>query len=196
MPIPITNNGDDGTRYRDFAGALLYDATICVVGYESVALREAGVALLFRNIPIAQGAVVGSVSITLTARVNRSNVTVNSRISAYDADNGTFVINRTDYATKFAAKTTAQVDWDNIGAWTQDIQYTSPDIATVIQEIVNRPGWNFGNDILIFWEDHENRSTNTGNTSRLFYDYGLSPSDAAVLNITGAAGQLLTINIF
>ncbi|MFW9899899.1 MAG: hypothetical protein ACFFDY_01270 [Candidatus Thorarchaeota archaeon] len=45
--------------------------------------------------------------------------------------------------------TTASVNWNNEGAWTLDTAYDSPDIKTIIQEIVNRGGWASGNDIQI-----------------------------------------------
>lgn len=54
--------------------------------------------------------------------------------------------------------TTATVAWNGEGAWTTDNTYDSPDIKTIIKEIVDRGGWVSGNDIQIMVK--ENGSTN------------------------------------
>ncbi len=53
------------------------------------------------------------------------------------------------------------MSWDNIPAWTQDTEYQSPDISAIVQEIVNQAGWVSGNHLVLFWDDHEGRSTAT-----------------------------------
>jgi hypothetical protein len=48
------------------------------------------------------------------------------------------------------ARTTAQVAWNNIPAWTViNAKWQTPDISSIIQEIVNRSGWGSGNSIVI-----------------------------------------------
>ncbi len=48
------------------------------------------------------------------------------------------------------ARTTAQVSWNNIPAWTTiSAKSQTPSISSIIQEIVNRPGWASGNSIVI-----------------------------------------------
>ena len=48
------------------------------------------------------------------------------------------------------ARTTAQVPWNNIPAWTViDAKWQTPDISSIIQEIVNRSGWTSGNSMVI-----------------------------------------------
>ncbi len=44
-------------------------------------------------------------------------------------------------------KTTATVAWDSIPAWIQNTSYQTPDITTVVQEIVDRSAWCGGNDM-------------------------------------------------
>lgn len=47
-------------------------------------------------------------------------------------------------------RTTAQVPWNNIPAWTvTNAKWQTPNISSIIQEIVNRSGWNSGNSIVI-----------------------------------------------
>jgi hypothetical protein len=40
--------------------------------------------------------------------------------------------------------TSAIVAWSLSSAWVEDGVYTSPDIRTVVQEIINRSGWSSG----------------------------------------------------
>ena len=44
-------------------------------------------------------------------------------------------------------------------AWTKYSFNASPDLREIVQEIIDRPGWESGNAITIFVEDHESEST-------------------------------------
>lgn len=44
--------------------------------------------------------------------------------------------------------TTAAVDWDDLPAWTVGTTYTTPNLAAVLQELVDRAGWASGNDVV------------------------------------------------
>lgn len=68
------------------------------------------------------------------------------KIYANDVDDATAPTNETEFNA--LVLTTAAVDWDP-AEWTQLTWYDSPDITTVIQELVNRPGWTLGNHIQI-----------------------------------------------
>ncbi len=55
----------------------------------------------------------------------------------------------TNLATESAlTRTTASAAW-TIAAQTVDVQFSSPDLASVIQEIVNRAGWSYGNAMIL-----------------------------------------------
>lgn len=193
--IPIVRDGDDGTKFKNFFGTDTWSPLFCQVGWNAISEREAGVALLFENVNIAQGSNIGSATLTVTAFGNEAGVIVRSRISAHDVDNGVFVATAAEYVAKYAARTTARVDWDNIVAFVADTEYTSPDFRSVIQEIVDRPGWVSGNDILIFWDDTEARSTPVFGTNRVIYDYRQSAVKAAELNVIEDRGQIVALNI-
>jgi len=83
-----------------------------------------------------------------------------------------------DDATAFAAtpnnltartKTTAKATWTITDAWSVGVHYPSPDLSAVIQEVVNRPGWAYGNAINIFIELDDGQTDN-GN-GRSAYDH-------------------------
>ncbi len=83
--------------------------------------------------------------------------------------------------------TTAAVSWNVASAWAEDGVYTSPDIKTIVQEIVDRPGWASGNPIAI-----QIRNTASSGGYQLIYAYesasyyGATPAQL-ILDYVGAA---------
>ena len=65
------------------------------------------------------------------------------------------------FAVSSRTTTTAQVQW-SVPNWTtvgdQGPDQTTPSIASIIQEIVNQPGWSGGAIVLIFRDDPANPS--------------------------------------
>lgn len=110
----------------------------------------------FLNIYIPPGATILEAYLKPTARGSDASTGVKSRLRGEkDINPATF----STYANYDArTRTTAQIDWDDIPSWTLGTLYQSPDIKTIIQEIVNLGGWTSGNPIVIFWDDHEART--------------------------------------
>lgn len=158
--------------------------TLQPVGTQDVGSVKYGGGMRFTNITIPQGAIITEAHLTLCARYTRTADVVNSRISAEDVDDApTFADSAAAFDTRWAGRTTARVDWDSIEAWTADVDYDSPDIKAVIQEIVNREGWASGQDIVIFWEDFDGRSTEAAGCRRDGYSYDKSTILAPKLHI-------------
>lgn len=103
------------------------------------------IGLRFLNVTIPQGATISAATLNVyftSASFDSPNVL----IYAEDVDDAaTFTTGANDISGR--TLTTANVAWNasNIGTGSK----TSPDIATVIQEIIDRPGWASGNDIVI-----------------------------------------------
>jgi hypothetical protein len=74
--------------------------------------------------------------------------TVRWKIEGEDADNPATFSTYADFIAR--VRTTANVSWINSAASYPPDYYTSPDISSIIQEIVNRGGWASGNHIAIF----------------------------------------------
>ncbi|GJM29095.1 MAG: hypothetical protein DHS20C17_17300 [Cyclobacteriaceae bacterium] len=108
------------------------------------------VGLLFANIGITQGATIAGASIQFEAdEVRTGSVTIT--IQGEDIDDAPAFTSTTNDVTN-RTLTTASVswspnDWNTVGEAAADQQ--TPDLAAIIQEIVNRPGWVSGNDIAI-----------------------------------------------
>jgi hypothetical protein len=77
-------------------------------------------------------------------------------------------------------KTDASQPWNWGGdAWTANTWYTSPDLSALIQEIVDRPGWEAGNGIALVYS-----VVSYGGQKREFWAYDGDPEKAAKLTIT------------
>lgn len=101
----------------------------------------------FLNITIPRYATINSAFLDLVADENHVADTW-VRILGQDADDAaTFAAAASDLTSR--ATTSATVDWDDIPLWTVGTTYTSPDLATIIQEIVDRAGWASGNDLVL-----------------------------------------------
>lgn len=142
------------------------------VGAHDETYHEYGDGMRFTNITIPQGETINEAYLILRCNGSRSGTVCNSRISAEDVDDApTFADDKAAFDTRWAARTTARVDWDAIPAWTVDVDYNSPEIKTVIQEIVDRGGWASGQDIVIFWDDFEDRSDHNVNAHKIADSY-------------------------
>lgn len=168
---------DDTMRRLTPSDWSLTGQRLCAGAGSQVEYYQSGCGMRFTNITILQKATIDEAYLTIYAGNSDNGTVVNTRISAEDVDDAaTFADNEGAFDTRWANRTTARVDWDAIAAWTQNTAYNSPEIKTVIQEIVDRDGWASGQDIVIFWEDFEDRSTHGTDTRRQSYSYeGYSP---------------------
>lgn len=105
------------------------------------------IGLRFNEIAIPQGATVTSAKLNLTPSTSSSDST-SITIYGEDADHSEqYSSTAGDISTR--TKTSASVGWTTIPAWTAGTAVSSPDLTSVIQEIVDRSGW-CGNNSLAF----------------------------------------------
>jgi len=135
----------------------------------------------FANISIPKGSIITAAYITITCRTARSGTVVRSKVRGEDADNAAQFSDITDYWDR--PRTTAEADWDNIPVWTEGTEYDSPEIKAVIQEIIDRAGWSSGNAMVIFWDDHDDRSDHNEYAIRTGQSYDGSTNKAPKLHI-------------
>lgn len=134
----------------------------------------------FRNTGIPQGASILSASLELRSRTNWSNPII--RLWGQDHDDPPTFTN-SDWNISSRTRTTASVLW-HLDPWNSNETYTSPDISSIIQEIVNRPGWQ-GDDLVLI-QTHDSGGSEGART------FNNSSSRAPLLNVTysvGAPGQ-------
>ena len=148
------------------------------------------VGLRFRNLQIPQGTLIVSAVLEFeTDETNSGSTSVT--IEGQDIDDApqfgggnSNISNRT--------RTSASVDWNSIPAWnTVSERHQSPDITSIVQEIVDRGGWSAGNDMVFII---------TGSGERTAESYDGEPSNAPILRIeiagiTPAAGAALCYGV-
>lgn len=117
---------------------------------------------LFSDISIPQGATITSAQLLLGV-ANSGGNTIHVSIAAEDVSNATAPTNTATFNAKKSAITSASVNWSNVPKLGWGGILTSPDISSVIQEIVDRSDWQSGNSINIYIGD--NGSNNYSQTS-------------------------------
>lgn len=157
-------------------GNWFYSEGLSYIGKsDSYWTREAG--FRFTNVTVAQGATITSAKLTFKAG-NNFNRTIALKIKGIDVDNcSEFSSGDTP---RSRAMTTSQIDWDQTVNVSVGNSFDSPDITSVIQEIVNRAGWSSGNSIGIYIADDGSSNSNYLEVDE--YEDGAS------------SGALLTIN--
>mgnify|MGYP001608735884 CR=1 FL=1 len=185
LDLQVIASADDCSRVISNAPPgswSLTSASASAGGYDFA--NRLGAGFRFVNVTIPPGARVVSAYLTLRCRIAKNGVDDKSRISAEAVDNASAIADDQDaFDTRWATRTTARIDWDNISDWGQNTDKNSPDIKTVIQEIVNRANWVSGNSIVIFWEDFEDRSIHVAENWRDAYSYDGSVTYAPKLHV-------------
>ncbi len=169
---------DDGYK---IGGSWGYTGTTIVLG--AAAAEPYIPAIRFTNVTIPQGSTINTATLKLNPTFNDVD-NILTKIYGIDEDN------TADFSSDPTGrtKTTANVDWD-FGNVTQDVVETSPDISTVVKEIVDRGSWSSGNAMGFLILD--DGSTSNNNIS--FDTYDGDSARAALLDINYGSGESKTI---
>ena len=132
----------------------------------------------FSSVTIPQGATITNAYVKFKAAQNQSGANCDLTIVGNDVDNAVSPTSYTEYP--LLVLTTATVAWDNVPAWSINTLYDSPDISTIIEEIVNRAGWVSGNNLALMFRDN---GSSIGH-SRNPYGYEAGAGNAAQLYVT------------
>ena len=186
----VTASADDCSRRLDTSFFSLTNA-YASAGHVAGSSSQWGCGMRFMAITIPKGSTILEAYLTLRADASVSGANANTRISAEDVDDAvTFADDSAAFDTRWAARTTARMDWDGIASWTAGVDYDSPTtdgvttFASIIQEVIDRASWVSGNDIVIFWDDFDNRSVAVANNYRRASSFNGSEANAPKLIIT------------
>lgn len=133
----------------------------------------------FQSVPIPNGATIDTAYMTIRCDTSFTGTQCYTKLSGQDSDDTITFSTRTDYLAR--PRTTAQIDWDISAIWSVDTDYNTPEIKTIIQEIVDRAGWASNNSLVIFWED--DGSPDTANNLRRGKSYDGSATYAPKLHV-------------
>ena len=133
--VEVAINSDDSNEFNGSGGML--NTTFAYIH------RVVDLGLRFQSVNIAQGATIQSAFLDFTTR-NRNTSRANVTIKGLNIGNtNTFSSTRRDLSSR--ATTNAIVAWDGIPGTARNKLFSSPDVATIVQEIVNRSDWQSGN---------------------------------------------------
>ena len=128
------------------------------------------IGMRFTGLQIPQGASITRAYIQFVADQNGQSSTSSVTIKGEDTDDASaFTSSNGDITGR--VQTSASVGW-NIPAWTTNgesgLDQQTPDLTGIVQEIVDRGGWQSGNDLVIFVEGSSGKrsakSYNTGSS--------------------------------
>ncbi len=142
------------------------------------------IGLRFQGVEIPQGVTIDDARIDFTAFDDNNGVsesesaTTEITFVGHDVDDSPAITSTaSDLSTKMgAAPTAATVDW-TVPTWTEAQPYSSPQLKTIVQEIVNRGGWCGGNAMTVFVKVKPSGTSGT----RTATSYDESPTAAPVL---------------
>lgn len=106
------------------------------------------VGLRFRDVPLPPGAMIESANVQFTASAASNAGTLTVEIAAEaNANPAPFTATLNDLAAR--SKTGSPVEWNLDAAWALNSPQTTPNFASVLQQVVVLPGWAEGNDIVV-----------------------------------------------
>jgi len=165
----------------DDAEERLSTGTVSLTSTDIEIIRDGGtdqlIGLRFQNINIPQGSAILSANIQFTVDETDSSTT-SATIHGEDVDNSVpFVTTANNISNR--PLTTASIQWNSIPPWNTvgeaGSDQATPDLTSIIQEIVNRGGWHPGNAISFIL---------SGLGERTAVSYNGNANQAAVLTIT------------
>jgi len=110
--------------------------------------------MVFRNVNIPQGTEIISARLKIYSHDNRLDGIVYGKVEAEAADDAESLGGPRHVGS--LPRTGASVDWDQYEPWEANTWYESPDIAEVIQEVIDRVGWSSNNSLTILYSTRDN----------------------------------------
>lgn len=155
---PVAISTDDAEQLNNMIDKL-YDDDLDM-GWEGDEFNVLIAGLRFRGIQVPQGAVIDSAFVEIYAHEDEGDpslVTIRG-----EASDNAVTYNDVDLISARPA-TTASIFWQITEDWTIWNKYRSPDVKNIIQEIVNRPGWQSGNALALTFTGQDQGATSDDN---------------------------------
>eukprot|EP01060_Flectonema_neradi_P039454 TRINITY_DN869_c0_g2_i1.p1 TRINITY_DN869_c0_g2~~TRINITY_DN869_c0_g2_i1.p1 ORF type:complete len:1318 (+),score=332.00 TRINITY_DN869_c0_g2_i1:49-4002(+) len=153
--LPITNSEDD---VEDRGTSVFVDSPDLELGWDG---KDQVVGLRYRSIGIPQGATIVFAAVLFTADENSDVNEVTSPNLVIRCDDSDSSLEWSQVAPRDRSQTSNEVVWSSIPLWVTDGEYLSPDIASVVQEVVSRPNWSPASHISVLISRNEPLSEST-----------------------------------
>ena len=175
----VAASADDCSLYWD--GAEWSFSLVVVnlnIGYNTAILNKAGFGARFLALNIARYSHICSA--VMRVRASASNALNDVKSYLYCEKSGTPSTFSTLVDYQGRTHTTAKTAYDVIEAFVNNSDYNSVDFATSVQEVSD--SYTISN-LVVFWEDHDNRSTNIDARRRRVYSYDTTTSFCPLLTV-------------
>jgi hypothetical protein len=162
----VTAGSDDAKTYNTGFSTTDIDAVVgSASGYSCDYLAR------FTDVNIPQGAAIDSAFLSLHCSSTQGGTTCNGLIYAEDTASAATFTSWNDYASRHL--TGNAIAWNDIESHTLQTWYRTPDIKSIIQEIIDRGDWSSGQDLAVFVQDNNSDA----GAFRRFYEYERPGSD-------------------
>lgn len=146
----------------------------------------------FQGVPIPRGAHIKSAIVRLEAASTLAEVAVNARIDGLlvgnsetpthaEFDGG--AVGAAGHGRNTNNRTRAQVAWTGIAATTAGVDFDTPDISLVVQEIISLPEWVEEGALTFFLGDEDHESDQEDDHYRLALRSGVAPRLIATFSV-------------
>jgi hypothetical protein len=170
---------DFGNEFYDRGGTTLASGDLDLT-YDAAFDVKVAVGLRFANVDLPSDAVVTDATITFTRIGATSPGTVTLDFVGQASDDApTFVEGSANFNITNRDTTTAEVAWNWVGSWTTATA-TSPDLSSIVNEVLQRDGWSVGNALAFIITSDDSNELNF----RRAVSYETNPATAPVLSIT------------
>lgn len=181
----VSASNQDCQVYQDLSGDWQFELnnTAVAIGYHGPDRRKQGSGLYFPDIPIPAGSKIHQAFLILRSKASNHLPEVHSMIEVEDNATPAVFTTLADYQAR--DRWIYFVWWNFLyKTWAEDTLYVSPDIAILIQKVIDLPAWVQGNPLVLFWNDENGVTPPIGASERIAYSYLSKPSEAARLEIT------------
>lgn len=182
---PAGDTSDGNCDYDDTASLRTWstsgDLYVGKDGYVSDNFDYLGI--VFPSVTVPQGATILSSYLGLSSVSTFGPGNRLTKIYFEDADDSSPFTSSEDDCADFLSrtKTSAAIDWDITSGITQSRYYWSPNISSVVQEVVDRGSWSSGNNMTVLHYDDGSQNYQT------FRAYDDGSGYEPILNITYAS---------
>ncbi len=164
----ISSNNDDAEE--EYSGKVYLSPNRVIADDNGYSDADQTVGLRFNNLMIPQGAIITNAVITFKAMSADGDNTNSENVSFFieaQYDDNVSSFSNSSYDVSSRPKTAATVDWVP-SPLSSKTSYNTPNLATMVQEVVDRSGWINGNSMAFFIIGSGSRSTSS-------YEEGVVP---------------------
>ncbi|HHG85790.1 MAG TPA: PKD domain-containing protein, partial [Bacteroidetes bacterium] len=194
IDVRVTTSGDDAEEQLNSGNMNISSASLEMADNNFANSNDPQlVGMRFRGLNIPQGAYITNAFLEFTAGPNSTDPT-NLTFVAENEDNVSAFTN-SNFNISIRNFTNASVNWNNVPAFFANQVYTTPVLNTLVQEVVNRTGWQSGNSlaIVVTGTGHRNAKSfnfNPAQAPRLVVEYTTANVGQTITNLTAGNYQV------